>query len=345
MRIMKVLVAEKSKEARRKIVEALAGMDSIAVQGAVADLPTAVVALSAARPDLLVVGVELDDGSGLDLIAAAHRVAPRSRIVVVGEAQDRQVWRRHLAAGADRFVEPDAGMTELRDVVTSLASTPASGLRDDELRLLGRMAAGVVHDLNNYIGVIAVMLDELERAPDHREVLADARAAADQTRRLTARLLDYVRGEPGRVEKIDLGALVQRTVAFVARSLPRTIDVQIEIGERMRPVRGVAEELEQLVLNLVLNAADAMPDGGELAVRVLPTGCAALCLEVSDTGVGFSGVASSRADATPSSKPGRRAGLGLGIVHRVVAQHAGAVAIAPRRDHSGTIVTVFLLTA
>lgn len=347
--MVRVLVAEKSQETRQAIVDALGFVDSIAVQGAVPDLRAAVHAIAKHAPDILVTGVELADGDGIELIQAAQQVAPRSRIVVVGHAPTREVCRRHLAAGAHRFVERDRGLRQLREVVAGLAAPPpptaldSPRLVDDELRLIGRMAAGVAHDLNNYLGVIHATLSLLEHAPRDRDLFTGAFDGVAQAARLTSTLLSYVRGSEPSFERVDLGPLVRRTLALVERTLPSRVELRVDIAAGVRPVRGIATDLEQLVLNLVLNAADAMPFGGDLTVRVLPTDGAAVYIEVADTGTGLAvEPPAGSAIATVSTKPGRRIGLGLGIVQRVVDRHAGALAIAPRRECPGTVAIIFL---
>jgi signal transduction histidine kinase len=86
-----------------------------------------------------------------------------------------------------------------------------------------------------------------------------------------------------------------------------------------------------------------MPEGGELLVRVLATDGASVYFEISDTGAGITVEAPTLPEAlAPSTKDGRRVGLGLGIVQRVVDRCGGALAIAPRRDGSGTTAVIFL---
>ena len=337
-----VLIAEKSQETREAIVDALGFVDSIAVQGAVPDLRAAVHAIVKHAPEIVVTGVELADADGIELIQAAQQVAPASRIIVVGHAPTREVCRRHLAAGAHRFVERDSGLRQLREVVAGLAAPPSPRL-DDELRLLGRMAAGVAHDLNNYLGVIHATLTLLEHAPGDRDLFTGAFDGIAQAARLTTTLLSHVRGSEPAFERIDVGPLVRRTLALVERTLPPRVELRVDIAAGLRPVRGVASDLEQLVLNLVLNAADAMPYGGDLTVRVLPTGGAAVYIEVADSGTGLTiEPPAANEVAAASTKPGRRVGLGLGIVQRVVDRHAGALAIAPRRECPGTVAIIFL---
>jgi signal transduction histidine kinase len=360
--MVNILVAEKSSAARQAIVDALARIDAIAVQGAVAELREAVRALCRDTPDLVVTGVELADASGLDLIEATRQLAPGSRIVVVGpsSAPATEAWRRQASAGAIQFVAAGPSFDELREVVAAIAH-PSPGRGDDAggagdadgdpLRLLGRITVGIAHDLGNYLSALAAtiaLLDgaALDGARVDPAVVARARTSVDHALRLALSLVGHVRGDAPAFEPVDLADLVERMLKLLVPVLPSDVVVRTDLAALVPPVNGAAVELEQLVLNLVLNAADAMPGGGELTVRVQPTGTAAVYLEVSDTGRGLP--PEPRAgDGGPiaASARGQRAGLGLGIVRRVIARHGGSIRFAPRVDRTGTIAWALLPTA
>lgn len=347
--MVNILVAEKSRAARQAIVEALGRIDTIAVQGAVAELREAVRSLCRDTPDLVVTGVELADASGLDLIEAARQLSPTSRIVVVGPSPAAEVWRRQVTAGAIRFVAAAPSLDELCEVVAALArsapeqATGAGDADDDPFRLLGRITAGVAHDLGNYLSALAAVVALMDSAGVDRALVARGAELVEHAGRITRSLVGYARGEAPPFEPVELGPLVERMLGLLAHVLPAGIAVRTDIAALVPPVRGAAVELEQLVMNLVLNAADAMPGGGELAVRVQPTGTAAVYLEVSDTGRGLPPEPCA-ADGGPgaASQRGQRAGLGLGIVRRVIARHGGSIRFAPRVDRTGTIAWALL---
>jgi two-component system, NtrC family, sensor kinase len=212
--------------------------------------------------------------------------------------------------------------------------------------LLGRLVAGVAHDLNNYLGVVDVSLAmgqrRLEGGP-HDSDLELARRATDHALRLIRSLVDYARGGEPPAGEVDLGDVVRRTLALFDRSIPPEVRVSIDADRAVARVRGVSVELEQLVLNLVLNACDAMCNGGELHVRVRDGVAGTVTLEVADTGCGVAtGASTATGTTSPSAKSGRGGqGLGLGIVRSVCERHGAELRVA-HRDGGGTAVTVVL---
>lgn len=329
---MRVLVVERSHDDRRAIVDALVPLSEIAVQGAVPDLQSAIKAILDEQPEIVVTGIELSDGSGLDLIESARRTPKPPKIVVVAETPTRDEWCRHLAAGADRFVELDTELSELRDVITGLARTVPQ--TDDELALVGRLAAGVSHDLNNYLGALALDLAMLQRNPQEVDLIAHAIESTDTMVRLAQSLMQYVRGEQPPMQLVDLSTIVRSVVRLIQRSIPNHIKLELDLSDKGKRIHGAPAELEQLLANLLLNSIDAMPEGGTLRIRVQAAATDAVLLEVADEGSGAPGV---------TTKPGRRMGLGLSIVRRVVERHDGTLRIAPRHPR-GTVVTVCLPT-
>jgi signal transduction histidine kinase len=212
--------------------------------------------------------------------------------------------------------------------------------------LLGRLVAGVAHDLNNYLGVVDASLAMGQRRLEGASCDSDlelARRATDHALRLIRSLVDYARGGEPPTGEVDLGDVVRHTLALFDRSIPSEVRVSIDADRAVARVRGVSVELEQLVLNLVLNACDAMCNGGDLNVRVRDGAAGTVTLEVVDTGCGVdTGASKAIGTTSPSAKPGRRGhGLGLGIVRSVCERHGAELRVA-RRDGGGTAVTVTL---
>jgi signal transduction histidine kinase len=214
---------------------------------------------------------------------------------------------------------------------------------DNRFDILGRLAAGVAHDLSNYLCVVDLSLSKLERCARDANIGYTVEGAREATRhalQLSACLLAYARGGSPPPEEVDLAELVRRVLELFRAVIPGQVAVVLRIDPAVQPIVGVAAELEQLVLNLVLNACDAMPRGGTLGVSVRMID-GAVGLQVIDTGCGLpAAVGRTGGAASPSTKAGRNGnGLGLGIVRGVADRHGATVQIAPRIG-SGTSFTV-----
>jgi signal transduction histidine kinase len=338
---MKILVVDGSKDDRKDVVDAFGDLTNFVVQGAVGDLQGALRALERDIPDVVITEAKLPDGSAVDLLAALRRFARQPAVVVFTANGSEELHRSCVEAGATLYVAKDAGVLELQDGVLDLVR--ARRQTNDPFRLLGRMTAGVAHDLNNYLTVIDVSIDLLERRHEDTGLWQRVREASDAAVRLTSTLLAYARGGAPTAEEVDLAELVRRSMRLLARVIPSTVLVTEELDE-VPLIQGVPAELEQLVINLVLNACDAMTRGGELRVGVAHD-AAGVRLDVSDSGGGMTPAAQDASgERTPSSKPGREgAGLGLGIVRGVVERHGAHLRVFPGQA-GGTLVTVSFAT-
>ncbi len=217
----------------------------------------------------------------------------------------------------------------------------------DPMALIGRLAVGAAHDINNYLAAGEVALSFAERAAGEelKKDLREVRASFDGVARIARALTAYARGGQPGAEPIELEALIRRVIESFGRVIPDGVRVVVETASDLPTVRGVASELEQVVLNLVLNACEAMIWGGTLWLIVERGPGAHLRLEVADTGRGLPPEVSSSGGATsPSTKHSRaRNGLGLGIVRQIVERHGGAVELG-RAVGGGTSVVILLPT-
>lgn len=207
--------------------------------------------------------------------------------------------------------------------------------------LVGRLAAGAAHDINNYLTAAQASLTLAERDPDRRD-LRQVRVSFDAIARIARSLTIYARGGQPVAEPVELEPLVRRTLDAFGRSIPEGVRVIVAVAGGVAPVRGVASELEQVILNLVINACDAMVQGGTLWL-ILERGSAGYVrLEVSDSGGGLPpDVVASTSAISPSSKRGAGRGLGLGIVRLIIERHGGSLELG-RRVGGGTTIEVSL---
>ena len=216
-----------------------------------------------------------------------------------------------------------------------------------KLEALGKLAGGVAHDFNNLLTVIGGHAELLQGSPpDATEIRAHAREVSAATARatgLTRQLLAYSRGQLLEPQVLDLGRVVEQ----LSGMLRRLIGEDIRLVTRQAPgglfVRVDRGQIEQVIVNLVINARDAMPEGGTLTLGTAPNvasdvvalGLAAAevpagplaCLSVKDTGAGMDAEVMSRAfdPFFTTKEPGKGTGLGLSTVYGIVRQSGGAV--------------------
>jgi PAS domain S-box-containing protein len=230
-------------------------------------------------------------------------------------------------------------LTELRRMQEQLQAA-------QRMDAVGRLAGGVAHEINNalqaVIGFAAFALREVPSGHPARADLTEVDRAARRAAAITQQLLAFGRRQVLRPEAVDLNALVQDFDPVVRRALGP--EHQLVVVAAPEPVRVVADrgQLEQVLLNLVLNARDAMPSAGTVTVRMSRTalpptdartgaGWAGACgaIEVSDTGHGMDAATRARVFEPffTTKEAGRGTGLGLSVVHGIVAQSGGAVRV------------------
>jgi PAS domain S-box-containing protein len=236
--------------------------------------------------------------------------------------------------------------------------------RSEKLEAIGRLAGGVAHDFNNQLTGILGGAEILRRAlvdrPELLEVVEEVRGAALRSAGLTRQLLAFARKSTTRPLPVNVPRLVEEVVALLRRSVDRRIEIRCSTLADAT-VRGAPDRLHATLLNLALNARDAMPAGGTLAidtsvVELDAARCSELPFElapgphvqiaVSDTGVGFSEEARAHLFEPffTTKEVGRGSGLGLAEVYGTVNAHGGAIVIESVLGQ-GTTATVWLPAA
>lgn len=208
------------------------------------------------------------------------------------------------------------------------------------MMLMGSVASGYVHDLNNLLTVIvaeaALAEEALPAGHPCRESLGDILRASSSAGAITRRLLDFVRRQPVRRGPIDLHRLIEDYLPLGARLVGRQVRISAAIDPRLWPVRADPVQIEQLLLNLLINARDAMPDGGAVSitatnVRADPArqgrGGEYVCLTVADSGVGMGPEIAAHLFEPFVSGGESGVGLGLATCHCIVCQLGGTIEV------------------
>ncbi len=198
---------------------------------------------------------------------------------------------------------------------------------------VGQLAGGVAHDFNNLLGSILGCLYglrlRLEGDPEALAELDRIRDLCKQGGELTRQLLAIARRQGGRDEAVAVGPLVREAAALLQRTLPRTIRLALEVEPDLPSVRGDRPLLTAALLNLGVNARDAMPRGGEIRLGARPTGDGWVRIWVEDTGVGIPPDVQDRVfEPFFTTKPvGQGTGLGLSMVYATVTEAGGRVSL------------------
>lgn len=232
--------------------------------------------------------------------------------------------------------------------------------RAQRLESIGMLASGIAHDLNNIFAPILLSMELLKLkypTADARKTLEMVEGTCQRGAGIVRQLLTFARGIDGERTEVQLKYVLKEAAQILGETLPRSIQVETEIASNLPGVLGDATQLHQVVLNLAVNARDAMPEGGELklgaqlvqldevgAARnhpLKPGSCVALT--VADTGTGIPPeVVEHMFEPFFTTKPlGKGTGLGLSTVYGIVRGHGGAIEVQTRPGH-GTVFTILL---
>jgi signal transduction histidine kinase len=218
-----------------------------------------------------------------------------------------------------------------------------------KLESIGRLAAGVAHEVKNPLAVILFAIDYLTESvespdPNVATALNDAREAVVRADAVTRALLDFSAGTELKPSLQDVNGVLQRALLLVHHALTKahiSVVEEFEIG--LPPAMLDQNKIEQVLVNLIINAVDAMPSGGTLIARTRWDG-SAVVVEIEDTGTGIQETSRARLfDPFFTTKPpGKGTGLGLAVSKSIVALHGGTVGIANKGDGDGARATVVL---
>jgi two-component system, cell cycle sensor histidine kinase and response regulator CckA len=230
-----------------------------------------------------------------------------------------------------------------------------------KMEAVGLLAGGIAHDFNNLLQVIngraELVRDEPCLDAASRASVEEIGAAGRRAARLVSQLLAFSRRQVLQPETLDLDEVVATVLGLLERTLGGHIRIEFRRGERLGAVRADRGQLEQVLMNLCINARDAMPDGGVLTVETGTVNfdavyCRAhlwarpgnyVLLSVADTGVGMDEATQARIwePFFTTKDPGKGTGLGLPTVYGIVRQHEGLVHLYSERGR-GTVFRIYL---
>ncbi len=284
----------------------------------------------------------------------------RVYMVLLRDVTERKRTERMLARSKAELEERVAERTRaLEEESRRREETQAALLQAQRMEAFGQLTGGIAHDFNNLLTIVLGNLELLDAKladADERALLGRASDAAHMGARLTSRLLSFARRRRLAPAVLNLNDLVLGIAELLKRSLGERITLSTVLAGSLWPTRADPSEVENAVVNLAINARDAMPGGGKLVIetRNVTVDAAAATAEpgmragdyvrisVNDTGTGMSAEALSRAfEPFFSTKEGRGTGLGLSTIYGFVRQSGGHVTIKSAPG-AGTTVSLYL---
>lgn len=257
---------------------------------------------------------------------------------------------RDADGGIRHFVAMKTDITERKQLEQQLTRT-------QRLESIGMLASGIAHDLNNVLTPILLSIELLKAkypASDGRKHLETVEAAAQRGAGIVRQVLTFARGIDGERAEVQPRYLLKDVGQLIEETFPRNIEVRYEAPRDVRPVRGDLTQLHQVILNLAVNARDAMPQGGVLTLSARdctldtpPPGTplkpgAHVVLAVADTGSGITPeVLEHMFEPFYTTKPrGKGTGLGLSTVYGIVRSHGGAIQVKTKLGEGTTFEVV-----
>jgi PAS domain S-box-containing protein len=317
----------------------------------------------ASQPHQIGTAVHPDDRTGVAqiverAIARGESFQFESRLLL-GSGQTRIGFTR------GRVIQDRKGQT-LRLVGTVQDVTDQkqleAGLRQaQKLEALGLLAGGIAHDFNNLItaigGYTELVLTKFDRSARGHDDLLEVRKAADRAAALTRRLLTFSRTQSVQLKTVDINALVTSVESLLRRTIGEHIELILTLAGQLQAVRVDPNQVEQAVLNIALNARDAMPSGGQLrfvtamadveesGARQHPamTPGRYVLLSITDTGVGMSPEIQARIfEPLFSTKPpGQGTGFGLATAYATIRQAGGFIVVSSEPGR-GSVFDIYL---
>jgi PAS domain S-box-containing protein len=212
-------------------------------------------------------------------------------------------------------------------------------LRAQRLESIGTLTGGIAHDLNNVLAPFRVSLRVFQNkltAPEDRELLDSLDVSARRGEEIIRKMLTFARGAEGARHPVQLKDLVRDLETMIRETFPRSIEVATEVAEDLWTVQGDTTQIYQVLLNLCLNARDAMPQGGRLLLRAANVAYGAtgsgqhVTLTVADTGTGMPEAVRARVFEPffTTKEIGKGTGLGLSTAQTIVRSHGGSIRVA-----------------
>lgn len=326
-------------------------------------------ALAAETPDLILCDFTLGGFNGKEALALAKEKSPETPFIYLSGTigEDRAI--EALKSGATDYIikdRPKRLVTAIKRAIRDVQEKKQRKLAEEQflriqrLENIGMLAAGIAHDFNNVLAPIAMAVPLLrDRAtdPQDRRILDNVEKSADRGAGLIRQILGFAQGIRGAPQEVQLKHLLRDLVNVLGQTFSKSIQIEENVASNLWPVRANPTHIHQIILNLCVNARDAMPQGGALRIRAsnqtIDEATAAtkknvlagafVKVEVEDTGTGIPPEIVERIwePFFTTKENGRGTGLGLSTVRGIVDDHQGFI-ILDTKAGRGTRFEIYL---
>jgi len=259
-----------------------------------------------------------------------------------------------------RLNSPDEAVEGFVEDVTEMRALERQLQQAQKFETIGQLAGGVAHDFNNVLGAVLgwaeIGYDQSRNHPQLAEYFVHIKQQADRAAALTRELLAFARKQTLQPRPVQLNEIIESLMSLFDKVIGKDIEIKVELG-KLQPVKADQAQLEQVLMNICLNARDAMPNGGRLKIKTemmllddsfchfYPgvTSGTYLVLSVADTGSGMSAEVRERIFEPffTTKEKGRGSGMGLATVYGIVRQHGGFIHVYSEPGQ-GTLFHVYL---
>jgi two-component system, cell cycle sensor histidine kinase and response regulator CckA len=272
-----------------------------------------------------------------------------------------------IAASRWTLIRDEAGRPRelllINSDITEQKNLEQQFLRTQRMNTIGTLAGGMAHDLNNALSPVLLGAQLLRRKSgneDDRKMLTMIETSANRGADMVRQMLLFARGRGGEFERLELGPLVKELEKMVRETFPKNISVETFLPRDLWPAQGNLTQLHQVLLNLCVNARDAMPDGGKLSfvadnvelteadAKMIPDAKAGkfISVSVSDTGTGMPPEVQAKIFEPffTTKGEGKGTGIGLATVVRILKSHGGFLRVESTTGQ-GTTFEIFISVA
>jgi len=320
-------------------------------------------------PDLIISDFNLVDFTGLEALSLARQLLPDVPFIFLSGTigEDRAIDA--LRGGANDYIIKDrpkrlvpAAQRALQDarLRRERHETEEQMRRVQRMENIGMLAAGIAHDFNNVLAPMLMgvpLLRSSTTSEGDERILSSIERSAERGAGLVRQILGFGRGITGEPQLIQAKHMVRELVDVMNQTFPKSIRIEIDISSDLWPLKVNPTQLHQVLLNLCVNARDAMPDGGVLrlcasnrqlddmsasAIQEIKAG-PYLLFEVSDSGSGIPPAVVARIwePFFTTKAPGKGTGLGLATVKGIIIEHHGSITVQTKMGH-GTTFQIYL---